>query len=565
MKIVKFETKNHPILGDCILDFSRGDIYSDIVLIGGSNGSGKTTILNEIFAFMCSIYPQDKKYDVSITFYLESFELFEVNKHLSLDSHLDNLLKIESLRRSGEGVSWNQIRAYNSKKQINDSFTREDTFKGFLKVVYSTVEINFESANIISTTAKNIDQDKSPKEKSNSGISKEITQLLVDIKSLDNQDAADWIDSNVGSNTKVVLQEKRISRFKKAFDYMIESKTFEGVKNENEKKKVYFKNSLNDEIDISNLSSGEKQIVFRAGYLLKNIGTLSGGIVLIDEPEISLHPSWQEKYIKFVRQIFSDKDDVIQTQIIIATHSPFIIQNNNISEEKIIILEKHDRDTIESELPKFYGYSQPEAVFVPVKLTTKPLLLVEGEGDKHIITHAWNRLYPKTPLFFDIKWAGEPNVGGATLLQRHLLALQQHATNKVIGLFDADEKGLNEYKGTKTKQPSDFIVNSNSPSLKILNKVGATFLPCPDLRLDYFNFDYPKFSLLTIEFFFSDEVLASLGVVESNKIKICGKEFISLKTNHTISTSDLLKLSDSDFSNFKILFDHLTMCFKEIS
>ncbi len=51
MRILSFQTKDHPILGNCSLDFTRNGIFSDIVLIGGLNGSGKTIILEEIFNF----------------------------------------------------------------------------------------------------------------------------------------------------------------------------------------------------------------------------------------------------------------------------------------------------------------------------------------------------------------------------------------------------------------------------------------------------------------------------------------------------------------------------------
>jgi predicted ATP-binding protein involved in virulence len=562
MKILKFETKNHPILGECSLDFSRIGAFSDFVLIAGANGSGKTTILNEIFDFMSRIYPRDQIYDISITFGLDSSE---INILSTVAPLVDSILKIDSLKKSDTGgVSWEQIKAHNSKQEINDDFTRGDIFQNLLKVVYSTVEINFTTIQISSTTAKNIDNEKAPKEKSSADISKDITQLLVDIKALDNQDAADWMDSNHGQQVHVTLQEKRISRFKKAFDSIIEGKTFQGVKNENEKKKVYFRDLLGNEIDISNLSSGEKQIVFRAGYLLKNIGSLSGGIVLIDEPEISFHPSWQEKYIKFVRNIFSNSNGEMQAQIIIATHSPFIIQNINITDEKIIILEKKGKDTIESTWPEFYGYKKPEPIFIPIQAVTRPLLLVEGESDKRIITHAWDKLYATEPIYFDIKWAGEPSTGGAGVLQRQLITLQQHAIEKVVGLFDADEKGLNEFNGTKVANNTDFIIDNEINNLKIKNKVGATFLPALATRSEYFNISYPKFSLLTIELYFNDATLSNLGILETDKIKISDVELLKIKSNHGISDVALEALDIDDFENFKILFEHLKRCFDKI-
>lgn len=562
MRILKFETKNHPILGDCDLNFSLGSAIPDVVLIAGSNGSGKTTILNEIFEFFNRIYPRDEIYDLAITFNLEQKE---VDLLRGAEPAVDQVLKLESLRKdSFAGLSWDQIRAYNSKQEINHSFARGELFQEMLKVVYSTVEINFAKNEISSTTARNIDSNKAPREKSDGNVSKEIAQLLVDIKGLDNQDAADWMDSNHGQSVQVLSQEKRIGRFKKAFDYMIEGKTFQGVKNEDQKKKVYFKDSQGNEIDISDLSSGEKQIVFRAGYLLKNMGSLSGGIVLIDEPEISFHPAWQEKYIQFVKKIFSNDEGVLQAQIIIATHSPFIIQNQNISNERIIILERNNNGTAESAWPKFYGYKQPEPIFIPQEKPLSPLLLVEGKSDKLLLNSAWSRLYPNEEKDFDIEWAGEPNAGGAGMLQRQLNVLQQHATQKILGLFDADEKGLNDYKGTKTGQNIEFLVDDQVPSLKILNKVGATYLPTPDFRNNYFNLTHPKFSLLTLELFLSDSVLESLDILEPEKIKVMGGELVGIKTNHSISEISLLSLTKEDFRGFQMLFDYIKMCFGRI-
>lgn len=45
---------------------------------------------------------------------------------------------------------------------------------------------------------------------------------------------------------------------------------------------------------------------------------------MIDEPEVSLHPEWQEVYIELLMDVFSHKKGC---HFIIATHSPQIISN----------------------------------------------------------------------------------------------------------------------------------------------------------------------------------------------------------------------------------------------
>ena len=53
MKIRKVKWQNHPVLGNLELDFTRpdGTVYENIVLIG-ENGSGKTSVMESIGAFL---------------------------------------------------------------------------------------------------------------------------------------------------------------------------------------------------------------------------------------------------------------------------------------------------------------------------------------------------------------------------------------------------------------------------------------------------------------------------------------------------------------------------------
>lgn len=78
-------------------------------------------------------------------------------------------------------------------------------------------------------------------------------------------------------------------------------------------------NEPNREIELQNLSSGEKQIVSLFSHLY-----LSGGkkyFVLIDEPELSLSVDWQRKFVLDIR-----RTDFC-SGLIAVTHSPFIYDN----------------------------------------------------------------------------------------------------------------------------------------------------------------------------------------------------------------------------------------------
>ena len=75
--------------------------------------------------------------------------------------------------------------------------------------------------------------------------------------------------------------------------------------------------------NINFLASGERQILIMLCHLYLNKELPKNGIFIIDEPELSLHLLWQEK---FVDEIIKAKPDL---QIILATHSPAIIQNRD--------------------------------------------------------------------------------------------------------------------------------------------------------------------------------------------------------------------------------------------
>ncbi|MDO4606009.1 MAG: AAA family ATPase [Bowdeniella nasicola] len=72
-------------------------------------------------------------------------------------------------------------------------------------------------------------------------------------------------------------------------------------------------------IDLEMLSSGEQHEIILMTDLLLNVSP--GTVVLIDEPEISLHIAWQMEFINDVRNIA----ETVGFQFVVATHSPQLI------------------------------------------------------------------------------------------------------------------------------------------------------------------------------------------------------------------------------------------------
>jgi len=67
------------------------------------------------------------------------------------------------------------------------------------------------------------------------------------------------------------------------------------------------------------LSSGEKQLL----TLFTFIKFSKGGVYIIDEPELSLHPRWQDGFLEAIKALMP-----ADTQLILATHSPAIVGKN---------------------------------------------------------------------------------------------------------------------------------------------------------------------------------------------------------------------------------------------
>ena len=58
-------------------------------------------------------------------------------------------------------------------------------------------------------------------------------------------------------------------------------------------------------------------------------------VILIDEPEISLHPNWQMMYISYMKRLFKEYSSC---HFIIASHSPYLVSDLNPDSSALIVL-----------------------------------------------------------------------------------------------------------------------------------------------------------------------------------------------------------------------------------
>jgi len=110
--------------------------------------------------------------------------------------------------------------------------------------------------------------------------------------------------------------------------------TFKFKKIDSKSKISLFESKNGTEFSANELSTGEKTLLFKIFNLY--LQKARNKVILIDEPELSLHPAWQNKVLKLYEN-FAIKNNC---QIIIATHSPHIIAQTPHNYLRILVQEE---------------------------------------------------------------------------------------------------------------------------------------------------------------------------------------------------------------------------------
>lgn len=383
MKIKSIKFKNHPILKNLELDFcdTNGNAV-DTVIFAGENGTGKSTILNYLYSLTSErvtvesevvLETQGKEYH--ITYYYEA-------------PH--NFIQVRD--------NYN----FHSLPMQNDYYSR---YK--LSGIFSDVDINFRADDVTYVTSMALDSSTTSR-RSSTDLPKQIKQLLIDVQALDDAELSHAMRENP-TKTKAELQvAERIPRFTNAFARMFDGLTYDRIDNAGGHKVIYFKKNGVD-IPIDNLSSGEKQVVYRGCFLLKDVNATNGAFVFIDEPEISLHPSWQMKIMDYYKDIFTAEDGTQTSQIFAVTHSPFIIHNENRRNDKVIVLTRDENgDIIVKDKPEYFKCTSVEAVQDAFLLKSfsaeQPTVYLEGRTDEKYFSRVVQAFGMDVPFRF--KWVG---------------------------------------------------------------------------------------------------------------------------------------------------------------
>jgi len=301
MKIKSLYLNNVGNFEDFTLEFenTRNAIF-------GKNGIGKTTILNSIASFFYNKGRAKK----SPLFYKNEFESEESEFKLDLEYYNPSLNK-ESLLSEEDRKITPQLTNTDESYKDNLKLLNKETDG---KIIYFTSN-RFFSENHSSPKAE---------------IKKESWILKVyDLKSTSfnspNEIHEYIIYNELGKGLNLLYKTEGDfipdTTLKDLINSAFTDKKFFEVRNQFGVFEIIFKNLSGKEFTLFDLSHGEKQLLTFIVEFHKH--KWENSVIMIDEPEMSLHPDWQTKLIPLL-QTLGDNN-----QFIIATHSQEIVYSFN--------------------------------------------------------------------------------------------------------------------------------------------------------------------------------------------------------------------------------------------
>lgn len=295
---------------------------SDVSVLVGKNGAGKSTILRSIYELLTGEKTDSLNLSTEFTLnFVDDASLqFKKGKMFSAN---EMSIFLENIKKTSELLKGREKEVSKSKSKINKlKYEQEIALDSFNSLYEKIFQDNKR------VTSMFLSEITKTKEEAISDISVEMISTINmsanSINELTKSDGNTTTLLDLELNTEV--EKLRLNKDKKEMkpkiikfigelnDFFSESNksvSFNGDR-------VIIKNKNTDkDINIRQLSSGERQLLF---ILIKALNMSAGkNILLMDEPEISLHMSWQKKLISAIKRI----NDTCQ--VIIVTHSASIL------------------------------------------------------------------------------------------------------------------------------------------------------------------------------------------------------------------------------------------------
>lgn len=349
---------------------------SGLTVFVGENGTGKTALL-DAFSLPLLQYKTEK---FGIENFNDPHSNIEVNIYSQKDFDVAGTMPNSSFKAEGfrfkASMRSRRLRAYLSSMVVNDQeFIKVDSLKPkdgspdlrvnvdnpFMGKRFDENDVLFLDRNrIFQTRSGNFNTTRFDRlmEDFNYQYLKSAKTDIANLNDeLDNQIKKDRIQNNFLS--EAINKFKEISGLQIELDFL---NNYEPFKN------AFFatKEENNQQIPLSSLGSGYEMIfaLLYSFYLSRQGGKEL--IVLIDEPELHLHPRLQEKFVEFLLELSKE------VQIFLASHSSLLVKQLSENDRvKIRILGKDRKKVPEIEKRVLSYSSANETNFLAFNLATE--------------------------------------------------------------------------------------------------------------------------------------------------------------------------------------------------
>jgi len=309
MKIRKLALKNYKVFDELILDFTdKTGATNNQIIIAGLNGSGKSTILELLKDILSgnALPNVNRNFEIDIEFDFSELKWFNAflaalkkdSKIYDCIDHDKELLKQQIFR-----IKY----AHADSPKTNVVLFKE------LMNIFRTLQTERKQKSIVVYRYSH-DKVKSKKTKKVDDMVQEVSfgTHKTEMKDLILQPINQQIFKRRNLPPQEVI-ENEITSINKIFSNLTINSKFVDIDSE----ELIFQSSNKQRVKFDDLSSGEKLIYFMGFYLNKL--NINSSMIIVDEPEDSLHPTWQRQIIRFYANIGENN------QIILATHSPHVI------------------------------------------------------------------------------------------------------------------------------------------------------------------------------------------------------------------------------------------------
>ena len=327
IKSVQISDKQNEILNVCLSETNLGKISNSnyITLVLGENGVGKSFLLKsiiDIFCFLESARDSNRKRKPRY-----QYESFYIEYCLGDDTYSIHRISGSQIvaKKNGEDIDYKEVvlpqKVLAISFMVNDKFQFNKDGNGGI-YSYHGVRTSTNST-YTSSIVRNVIFDLIH------CIKKGLTKQVMEIFSILQFDSAiefQWtVDKKIDKEV-IDLNEDVVQ----VADKHLLNNWFYPT--------IFFRKN-GQRISFDSCSSGEKHILFAYIGILSRID--HNTLILIDEPEISLHPEWQIRYVSTLSKLF---DKYRNCCFVLASHSHYFVSELKSDTSTIVVL-KNDSDS----------------------------------------------------------------------------------------------------------------------------------------------------------------------------------------------------------------------------